>query len=62
MWNILNTEITLVADLFLKLGTPKNIVRHLSKKTYFGGPLEKQHGKRSKTILKSQGQCLYHIY
>ena len=53
---------TLIADVFPKLRAPKNMIRYLSKKTYFWGLLEKQHGKRAQTILKSEGQCPYHIY
>ena len=37
---------TLIADLFAKLRTPKNVVRYLSKKSRFKGPFDKQHGKR----------------
>ena len=52
----------LIADVFPKLRAPKSMFRYLSKKTYFGELLEKQHGKRAQTILKSEGQCFYHIY
>ena len=38
------------------------MIRYFSKKTYFRGPLEKQHGKRAQTILKSEWQCPYTIY
>ena len=32
-------------DVFSKLRTPKKVVREMSKKSYFRGPLERQHGK-----------------
>ena len=42
---------TLLADLFLKLRTPENVVRYMSKKSPFKGPFDKQHGKRVQTLL-----------
>ena len=52
---------TLIADLFPKLRTPKNVVRNLSKKSRFKGPFDWQHGKRFPTLLRSEPQHLYHI-
>ena len=53
---------TLIADVFPKLRTPKNVVRELPKKSCFGGPFDKGHGKRAKTYLKSEREQLLHIY
>ena len=39
---------TLIADLFPKLRTPKNVLRYMSKKSRFKGPFDRQHGKRLK--------------
>ena len=36
---------TLIADVFRKIPAPKNMVRKISKKPCFRGPLERQHGK-----------------
>ena len=36
---------TLIADSFPKLRTPKNVVRHISKKSRFKGPFDRQHVK-----------------
>ena len=36
---------TLKADVYPKLGTPKNIVGSMPKKSRFRGSVEKQHGK-----------------
>ena len=36
---------TLIADVFPKLGTPKNIVTSMPKKSRFRGCVEKQHDK-----------------
>ena len=52
---------TLIADLFPKLRTPKNVVRYMSKKSRFKGPFDKKHGKRIQTPLQSEPQHRYHI-
>ena len=44
----------LIADLFPKLRTPKNVVRYMSKKSTFKGPFDIQHGKRVQTLLQSE--------
>ena len=38
-------KMTLIADVFRKLMTPKNMVRSMPKKYRLGGCVEKQHGK-----------------
>ena len=53
---------TIIADVFPTLRTPKNVVRSMSKNFRFRGLLEKQHGKRVQTLLKSERQQLYHLY
>ena len=52
---------TLIADLFPKLRTPKNVVRYMSKNSRFKVPLGRQHGKRVQTLLRSEPQHSYHI-
>ena len=52
---------TLIADLFAKLRTPKNVVRYMSKKGRFKEPFDRQHGKRAETLMQSEGQHCYHI-
>ena len=52
---------TLIADLFAKLRTPKNVDRYLSKKSRFKGHFDRQHGKRVQTLLQSEPQHKYHI-
>ena len=34
---------TLIADLFMKLRTPKDVARYMSKKSRFKGPFDLQH-------------------
>ena len=55
-------KMTLIAEVFLKLQTPKNMVTSMSKKSRFKGSFAKQHGKRAQTLLKFAWQNLYHIY
>ena len=53
---------TLIADVFAKLSTPKNVVRYMTKKCRFRGPFHRQHGKRAQTLLQSERHHRYHIY
>ena len=52
----------LIADLFPKLRTKKNLVRSMPEKSRFNGSFGKQHGKRPRTHLRFPCQHLYHIY
>ena len=52
---------TLLADLFPKIRTPKNVVRDMSKKSRFKGPFDRQHGKRFQTLVRSEPQHCYRI-
>ena len=52
---------TFIADLFPILRTLKNVVRYMSKKSFFKGPFDRQHGKRVQTLLQSDPQHHYHI-
>ena len=52
---------TLIADLFPKLRTPKNVVRYMSKKSRIKGPFDRQHGKGVQTLLRSEPQHPYHM-
>ena len=38
----------------------ENVVREISKKSYFRGCFEKEYGKRGKALLKYPSQTLYH--
>ena len=60
--NIFKEKMTLIAEVFPKLQTPKNMVTSMSKKSRFKGSFGKQHGKRAQTLLKFAWQYLYHIY
>ena len=57
-------KMTLIADLFMKLRTPKNVARYMSKKSRFKGRVQTfdmQHGKRVQTLLRSERQHRYYI-
>ena len=53
---------TLIAYLFLRLRSAKNVVRYMSKKSRFRLPFQKEHGKRVSTLSKFERQNLNHIY
>ena len=53
---------TLMADAFPKLRTPKNMVRSMPEKSHFTGSVEKQQIKCAQILLKFEGQLLYYIY
>ena len=60
--HIRKKKLSLIPDVFPKLRTPKNLVRSMPEKSSFKGSFKKQHGKCAETLLKRQGQLLYHIY
>ena len=62
IWNILNGTMTLIVYVLPKLRTAKDVVTWMYKKSRCRIPFGKQHGQRSKTVLKSARQHLYHIY
>ena len=54
-------KMTLLADLFPKLRTLKNVVRYMSKKSRFKVPFDRQHRKQLQTLFPSEPQHRYHI-
>ena len=60
--NIFYKKMTLIADVFPKLRTQKNLVRSMPKKSRCKESFGKQDGKSSQTLLKFAWQDLYHIY
>ena len=60
--SIFKKNMTLIADVFSKLRTPKNLVRSMPRKSRFKRSFWKQHSKRAQTLLKFQRQRLYIIY
>ena len=53
---------TLIAEVFPKLRSPKNKVRSMSIKSRFKGSFKKQHGKCAQTLFKFACQKLYQIH
>ena len=60
--NIFKKKMTLIADVFPKLRSPKNKVRSMSIKSSCKGSFKKEHGKCAQTLFKFAWQKLYHIY
>ena len=61
IWNILKNKMSLIADVFPKLDTAKNMLTQMSKKTRFRTPFHRQHVKASPTPLEPAQQQLYPI-
>ena len=53
---------TLIAAVFAEIPAPNNIVRQISKKSFFRGLEDRQHGKWVETLLQSEWQDLYNIH
>ena len=51
IWNIFKKKMTLIADVFPKFFTPKNMVISMPKKYRLGGCVKKQHGNCTQTFL-----------
>ena len=45
---------TLIADVLPEISAPKTMVRLMSKKRCFRGPLDSEHGKSVKTMFQSE--------
>ena len=52
----------LIATLFRKFHTVKDLIRPLSKKTPFRTPLETERVKGSQTLVKSASEHFHHIF
>ena len=59
--NIFKKKMTLIANAFPKLQTPKNEVRSMSIKSRLRGPFEKHDCKRAQILLKFERNRLHHI-
>ena len=60
--NIFKKKMTVVADVFPKLRTQKNLVRSMPKKSRFKVSFKKQHRKCARALLKCEVELLYNIY
>ena len=45
-------KMTLIAYVFTKLTTTKNVLRQVSKSSRFKEPLAKRHGKRAEALIQ----------
>ena len=55
-------KMSLIAYVFPKLETAKDVVSEMSKKQRFRAPFDSQHPKGCKTLVKSTWNHLYHIF
>ena len=53
---------TMMIYIFPKWETVEDVGRYMSKNSRFRTLFEREHGKRSQTLLKSVWQNLYYIY
>ena len=59
--NILKKKRMLIANVFPKLQTVKNVVRPLCKKRHFGTRFHTHHDKVSQILAKSPSENFYHL-
>ena len=45
-------KMTLIAYVFPKLTTTKNVLRQMSKRSRFREPLDKRHGERAEALIQ----------
>ena len=60
--NILKEKMFVIANVFAKLQTAKNLVRTLSKKRWFRTRFDSQHMKVSEILGKSLRECFCHVF
>ena len=46
------TKMTLIAYVFPKLPTTKNVIRQISKSSCFREPVDRRHGKRAEALIQ----------
>ena len=49
---IFQKKMTLIAYVFTKLPTTKNVLRQMTKSSRFGEPLDRRHGKRAEALIQ----------
>ena len=52
--SIYQKKMTVIADVFAEIPATKNMVRYMSKKQCFRGPLDREYGKSVETIFQSE--------
>ena len=60
--NILKIKMIVIATLFRKLQTVKDLVRPLFKKHHFRNSFDNQHVKGSQSLVKSAWEHFHHIF
>ena len=60
--NILKEKMIVIANVFPKLQTVKNLIRPISKKRRFRTRFDSQHFKASEIFVKSPWEHFYHVF
>ena len=60
--NVLKKKIIVIANVFHKLQTVKNLVRPFSKKRRYRTRFDNQHVKVSQILVKSPWEYFYHVF
>ena len=62
IFDILKKKVIVIANLFPKLQTKKNLARPLSKKFYFRTPFDSKHVKGTQTLVKFEWEHFYQLF
>ena len=54
-------NMTLIAYVFPKLPTTKNVLRQMSKSSCFREPLDRRHDKRAEAMIQYYKEPFYHL-
>ena len=54
-------KMTLIAYVFPKLPTTKNVLRQMSKSSRFRERLDRRHSKWEEALIQNQSESLYHL-
>ena len=60
--DLLKKKMTLIAQVFPKLQSVKDMFRQMFKQPRFRAPFNSQHIKVSQTLMKTASQHFYHIF
>ena len=51
-FELFQNKMTLIAYVFLKLPTTKDVLRSMSKRSRLRGPLDRRHGKPAENVIQ----------
>ena len=62
IWNVLKEKMMVLANVFPKLQTVKNLARTLFKRCCFRERFDTEHVKASQILAKSPWVCFFHVF